>query len=201
MIIPEDNYITYSLAAIICVVSIYAFIDKKVFDRLILHPVSVIHKKEYYRILTSALVHNNILHLTLNVLMLYIFCSGLEESFPRPGRLGLLLIIGNSLLAGHLLSLIVYRRDITYSCAGSSGVIIGCMVSYMIFHPFENHLSFPLIGTIPNIYATVAYLALILIYSRKFNGGKIDYSVHVGGGLGGSLTTVLMHPEVIRDIL
>ena len=201
MIIPEDNYITYSLAAIISAVSLYAITNKKAFQALILHPASVIHKKEYYRILSAALVHNNILHLALNVLMLYVFCSGLEESVSGPGRLSLLLIIGNSLLAGHLLSLIVYRRDITYSCAGASGIAIGCMCSYLILHPFENHVSIPLMGTIPNIYAAAGYLALLLMYSRKFNGGKIDYSVHVGGGLGGSLTTILMHPDVIANIL
>ena len=201
MVIPEDNYITYSLLAIISAVSLYGIYNKRVFQAMILHPASVIHKKEYYRILSSALVHNSILHLGLNLFMLYIFCSGLEESASGLGRLSLMLIIGSSLLVGHLLSLIIYRRNITYSCAGASGIVIGCMFSYMILHPFKNHLSFPLIGTIPNIYATAGYLALTLFYSRKFNKGKIDYGVHIGGAVGGSLITILLQPEVIMNLL
>lgn len=197
---PEENYITYSLSAIILAVSLYALIDNRVFDRLILHPASVIHKKEYYRILTSALVHNNFLHLGLNLLMLYVYCSGLEES-DSGLQLTLLLIIVNSLLAGHLMSLIVYRKNIKYSCAGASGIAIGCMCGYLILHPLKNHVSLPFMGTIPNIYSAAAYLAILLIYNRRFNDGKIDYGVHIGGGLGGSITSILMHPAVITNIL
>lgn len=198
---PVENYITFFLMAIISAVSLYGIYNKRAFQAMILHPASVVHKKEYYRILSSACVHNSILHLALNLFMLYIFCSGLEESVSWPGRISLLLIIGSSLLAGHLLSLMIYRRDIAYSCAGASGIVLGCMVSYMIVHPFKSHLSFPLIGTIPNIYATAGYLFLTLIYSRKFNRGKIDYGVHIGGAIGGSLSTLLVHPDVITHFL
>jgi len=201
MINSEDNYITYSLIAIIAAVSLYALRDKRFFNRLIFHPVSIIHKKEYYRIVSSALVHNNILHLGLNLAMLYVFCSGIEESAPGSGQLTLLLTIGASLLSGGLLSLFVYRSDITYSSAGASGIAIGCMCSYFILHPFENHVSIPFIKNIPNVYAAAVYLILMLFYSKKSNGGKIDYSVHVGGGLGGSITAVMIYPEVIQSIL
>lgn len=135
MIIPEDNYITYSLLAIILAVSLYAIAYKKAFQALILHPASVIHKKEYYRIFSSVLVHNNTAHLAINILMLYVYCSGLEESGPHPRRLTLALTIISSLLMGHLASLFIYRKDMTYSSAGASGVAIGCMCSYLILHP------------------------------------------------------------------
>ncbi len=185
---------------IICAVSLLAFNNKRVFQSLILHPVSVIHKKEYYRILSSALVHNNMLHLGLNLLMLYVFCSGLEESASGPGRLGLLIIMGASLLAGHLLSVIAHRRDIAYSGAGASGIAIGCMCSYFIFHPLKSHVSIPLIDSIPNVYAAAGYLALMLLYSRKNNGGKIDYSVHVGGGIGGAAVSLLLQPFLLTNV-
>ncbi len=201
MVFADDNYLTYSLLTLISAASFYAFTDKKVFNRLILHPVSIIHRKEYYRIITSALVHNNFLHLGLNIFMFYVFCTGLEESMPRSERLPLLLIIISSLLGGNLLSLIVYRRDVKYSCAGASGMVIGCLCSYMIFHPFENHLSIPFMNNIPNIYSAAGFLVIMLMYSRKFNRGEIDYSVHIGGGIGGIVTTVLMWPGLLREIL
>ncbi len=199
--IPEENYITYSLAAIISAVSLYALRDKKVFNRLILHPASVIHKKEYYRLISSALVHHDILHLILNLFMFYVFCSGLEESMPEPGRFGVLAIVGSSLLCGHLLSLFLYRRDITYSCAGASAIVFGCLCSFLIFNPFEKHLSIPMTGAIPNIYTALCYLAVMLIYSRKFNEGKVDYSIHLGGSVGGLLTTISMYPTLITNII
>lgn len=201
MIIPEDNLITFLLIAIISAVSLYALRNKNVFHQLVFHPVSVIHKKEYYRIVSSALVHNNLLHLGLNIFLLYVFCTGIEESIPRSERFHLFLIIINSLLGGNLLSFIVYRRNVEYSSAGASGIVIGCISSYMIFHPFDKHLSIPLLDEIPNIYSMPAFLIIMLAYSKKFNRGEIDYSVHFGGGFGGIVTTVLMWPDLIRNIL
>lgn len=195
------NYITYFLIGIIASVSMYGLADKKIFYRLVFHPASVIHKKEYYRIVSSGMVHNNIFHLSLNLVMLNVFCSGLEEAVAGPGWLALCLIIFNSLVAGNMLSLLVYRRDLRYSCAGASAIAIGCMLSYMIFQPFESHVAIPMIGTIPNIYTAVGYLVLLLAYSRKFNGEKIDFYTHVGGAFGGLITTLVMYPDLIINIL
>ncbi len=201
MIIPEDNYLTFTLLAIISVASLFALADKKVFQALILHPASVIHKKEYYRVVTSALVHNNVPHLAINLLMLYVYCSGIEESDLEPSVLTLSVVVLNSLFAGHLLSLIINRHDIAYCSAGASGVAIGCMCSYLILNPFGNHFSLPFANNIPNIYSAAFYLVLMLFYSRKFSGGKIDYGVHFGGGIGGAATSVFFHPEVVFNII
>lgn len=201
MEIPEENYLTFLLMLIISASSLMALRNKKMFDRMVFHPASVIHRKEYYRIITSSFVHNDFLHLIVNLLVLYVFCSGMEESITRPGRLAILLVVFNSLVGGHLLSLINNWRDITYSTAGASAITIGCMCSFFILHPMENHVTMPFIGTVPNVYAAGGYLVLMLIYSRKLNKGKIDYSLHLGGGIGGSLTALVMQPDVLTNFL
>jgi len=200
MIIPKDNYITYSLAALILIVSLYAMTDKKVFQALILHPASVIHKNEYYRLVSSALVHNNIPHLAINLFIFYVFCSGLEEARPGPGLSGLVAIGGGRRLGGHLLSLWLYRKDFNYSCAGASGVIFGFLCSFLFIYSQERHLIIPGIGAIPNIFTAIGYLAVMLIYSMKYNDGKVDYSIHVGGGIGGVVTTLLMYPSLLTTL-
>lgn len=200
MIIPENNYITYSLAAIILAVSLYAIADKKVFRALILHPASVIHKKEYYRIVSSAFVHHNISHLAINLFMFFVFCSGLEEAQPGPELWGILAIAGGSLLGGHLLSLWLYSKDLNYSCAGASALVFGLLCSFLIFHPFEKHLFIPGLGAIPNIYTAIGYLAVMLIYSMKYNDGKVDYGIHVGGGIAGVATTTVMYPSLLTSL-
>ena len=199
MEVPEDNYISYSLAAIILVVSLYAIADKKVLQALILHPASVIHKKEYYRIVSSGLVHNSIPHLAINLFMFFVFCSGLEEAQGGPGLSGLLAIAGSSLLGGHLLSLWIYRKDLNYSSAGASAIVFGFLCSFLIFHPHEKHLFIPGIGSVPNIYTAIGYLAVMVIYSKKYNEGRVDYGIHVGGGIAGALTTLLMYPSLVTS--
>lgn len=201
MVIPEDNYITYSLAAIILAVSLYGIYNKRVFHAMVLHPASVIHKKEYYRIISSAFVHNNIPHLAINLFMFFVFCSGLEETKPGPGFPGLLIIAGGSLLGGHLLSLWLYRNDLNYSCAGASAIVFGFLCGFLIFHAFEKHLFIPGVGSIPNIYTAIGYLAVMLFYSKKYNDGKVDYSIHVGGGIAGVITTLIMYPSLLTRFI
>ena len=200
--IKEDSiYITYIILTITSLVSLYALKNKAVFYRLILHPVSILTKREYYRLITSGFVHNSLPHLFLNLFMLFIFCSGLEESTSGSGKAPVIIIFFSSLLCGHLLPLIIHRKDLSYSSAGASGAIFGCMCSYLLFHPYDSLLSIPLLGAIPNIYTVIGYMAVLLILSKKFNHGSIDYSIHLGGGAGGLLPAMIMYPELLPGII
>lgn len=124
--------------------------------------------------------------------MLYVFCSGLEEMGAKPGRMAVALIITSSWLAGNLFSFLVNRRDITFSSAGCSGIVLGCLCSYLILNPTESHLVIPFIKPVPNMYTILIYLLLILLYSLKYSKGKVDYSMHLGGAVGGALTTLVL---------
>ena len=112
-----------------------------------------------------------------------------------------IIIFFSSLLCGHLLPLLIHRKDISYSSAGASGAIFGCMCSYLLFHPYDSLLSIPLLGAIPNIYTVIGYMAVLLILSKKFNHGSIDYSIHLGGGAGGLLPAMIMYPELLPGII
>lgn len=197
MEIPEDNHITFLIMAIIAVVSLIALKNKKVFEKLLLHPATVIHYREYHRVITSALVHNNLLHLGLNLFMLYVFCSGIEEMQTGPGRSGLLLIAGSGLLGGSLFTLWINRKMINYSTTGASGIVFGTLCSYLVLNPYQIHLHLPVIGGVPDVYIAVGYLAILVIYSQKYKAMKIDYFIHIGGAIGGLLTTFGLYYRMI----
>lgn len=198
--IQIENYITFFLMAIISAVSLYGIYNKRAFQAMILHPASVLHRKEYYRVVSSALVHHNFLHLGLNLFMIYVFLSGIEETTMGTARISVIIIIVNSLVCGSLLSLYFYRKNIDYSSVGASSIVFGCLCSFLMLKPFENHLFLPLAGAIPNIYTSIVYVAIMLIYSRRLDKGKIDYSVHFGGGLGGLITTILIYPNMLPNM-
>ena len=69
---------TILLIAATCVVSIRAFGDRSLQDKLIFCPELVLARKEYYRVVTSALLHADSRHLIFNMLTLYLFGRNLE---------------------------------------------------------------------------------------------------------------------------
>ena len=62
-------------------VSLLAFNDPMYFYKLRHHPYTEFRRKEYYRWLTSSLLHADYWHLGLNMLMFYQFGSVVEEVF------------------------------------------------------------------------------------------------------------------------
>src|ERR1700744_5708592 len=71
--------VTCIIMLTIFVFSIMALKNRSFFMKMILHPYSIYKEKEYYRLFTSDLVHNDLIHLLLNELMLYGICASLEE--------------------------------------------------------------------------------------------------------------------------
>ena len=77
----------------ICISSLYGFYHKRYFLSLILHPFGISKHKEYYRLFTSDLVHNDIGHLVMNAYMYCIVCINLEYTLNQISRFGTSLFI------------------------------------------------------------------------------------------------------------
>ena len=78
--------VTVILIAITCLVSILCFTGTLIANKLLLHAYSVWHRKEWYRMLTYAVVHGGWGHLLFNMLTLYFFGRVVEEYFPLACR-------------------------------------------------------------------------------------------------------------------
>ena len=69
---------TILLIAATCVVSIRAFGDRSLQDKLIFCPELILACKEYHRVVTFAFLHADARHLIFNMLTLYLFGRNLE---------------------------------------------------------------------------------------------------------------------------
>jgi membrane associated rhomboid family serine protease len=131
---------------------------------------------EYWRIVTSGFLHENLLHIGFNMYLLYILGQILE---PALGSFKFAVIYGVSLLTGSLGALLVTPHSPT---VGASGAVFGLMGAAAVEARARK---------IPALQSWVGGLILInLIFSFTISG--ISWGGHVGGLIGGTLTALAL---------
>ncbi len=62
-------------------ISIAAWRNQGLFQKLILHPYTVVTHRQYYRLLSSGFIHQGWMHLLFNMLALFFFGRNVEVIF------------------------------------------------------------------------------------------------------------------------
>jgi membrane associated rhomboid family serine protease len=188
------------LMLVIGVVSCFGFYNKTLFLTLIQHPFGIVHKKEYYRLFTGDFVHNDSGHLLMNEIMMYLTCVNLEEALNQRsafGSLQFVTIYGISCLTGIIVTTIRHRNDFSFSGAGASGSILGCMMSFMILKPRYIALYLPVFGGVKNIYMALLFILILIIYQVRTDNTMMNNELHLYSALGGIVATLMLFPQLI----
>jgi len=130
----------------------------------------------WWRLITAGFLHANILHLGMNMLILWLVGSPLEEMLGR-GRYLLLYFV--SLLAGSAGALLQAPFVLT---VGASGAIFGLFGALLVLEYFAT-------GRIVGGQA-FGLIVINLIFSFTFSG--ISWGGHIGGLVGGILGTLVL---------
>jgi len=131
---------------------------------------------QYWRLFTVALVHGGFFHLGFNLYALHILGTPVEQFFGRTRYIIILLV---SLFFGSLASALFNNPYI--ASVGASGMVFG------------------LFGALALISARVGVewrgiIGIVLInLALGFIIGGVDWRAHVGGLLGGTLTTLILN--------
>jgi membrane associated rhomboid family serine protease len=193
--------VTFMLMLAVLLVSGLALFRMRFFGALMLHPNSIVKNKEYYRLLTADFVHNDILHLALNELTLYVFGSGLEEHLKLKGTHGslqFLFIYFVSLLAAGIITTARHWKDFDYSTTGASGSIMGCMFGLLLLDPKGSGMDLVFVGPVENIYAGLFYIIFLILYQKR--KGEVNYEIHFFGALGGIAATLMLFPGILQTL-
>src|ERR1700761_1760352 len=110
------------IASITLIVTLIAFYNESVFDKLILQPYNVSRGKNVYTLVTSGLIHADLMHLLFNGMTYYFFAFDLEKILGH-WEFGLLYLF--SLILSDLPSVIKHKNDFWYRSLGASGAISG----------------------------------------------------------------------------
>ncbi len=170
-----------------------AFNNGLLMERLQFHLGSVTAGREYQRLVTSAFVHIDWLHLVLNMVVLYLFS---EPVILVYGIVGFLLIYFGAAALCSLLTIYLHRHSWNYTMAGASGAINGIVFALITFAPTMGLGLLFIPVHIPAWLFGFLYIAYsIFAYDRKL--GFSAHAGHLGGAIGGVVLAVLLQPELL----
>lgn len=184
---------TFTLIIIIvtAIVSILAFNNAELFNKLILWPRRMDRPGEYYRLLTSGFIHADYNHLIFNMLSLFFFGSSIENAFSSP--LVYLFLYLSAIIIASLPSFIKNRNNSYYRSLGASGGVAAILFATVYFAPWAKiYLFFIPIG-IPSIVFAILYLIYSAYMSRR-GGSSVNHDAHFWGSVYGFLFALLIDP-------
>jgi membrane associated rhomboid family serine protease len=167
--------------------SFIGFRDPLFRDKYLFSVPEILAGKEYYRLVTSAFLHADWMHLLLNMVTLYLFGGPIELFL---GVKQFLLIYFAAIVGGDLLSLWLHRHH-EYRAYGASGGVCGLLFSFIVLFPGAGiTLFFPLPFSVPGWLYAILYL--------KAQRDNIGHDAHLGGAIIGLLITAILHPWIVR---
>jgi membrane associated rhomboid family serine protease len=195
--------ITLMLILIISLTSALAFSQKETMAQFQFNAYKIVHRHQYYRILTHALVHANWEHLIINMIVLYSFGKAVEHYFEMYfGTIGayyyLILFVG-SVIFSTLWSLYKEKNNPYYNAVGASGAVSAILFTAIFFDPWNPVYIF---GVLP--FPGVIFGGLYLYYSYYMSTKKSDnigHDAHFLGAVFGFFFPVILRPELFLGFI
>ena len=197
--------ITVIIIAITCIVSILCFNGTLNGNKLIFNAYQVWHRKEWYRMLTSGIIHSGWGHLFFNMLTLYFFGRVVEQYFSAAfgGVLGAVLYVMlyvSALAISSLGDLVKYRDNWNYNALGASGAVSAVLFASILFAPKMGIYIYLIPIPVPGYIFAPLYL-LYCWYMAKRNMDNIGHTAHFWGAVYGMLFPIICKPYVLSFCL
>ncbi len=196
--------LTILLIAITVIVSIVAWNNTERMSRWMMNPYRVKHNREYYRFISSGLVHHDYIHLLFNMITLYYFGTVVEQIFRvfygNSGYIYFLVLYFAGMVIADIPSYIKYRNFPAYNSLGASGAVSAVLFSSILFNPVNKiSIIFIPIG-IPGFIFGFLYL-LYSYYEGKRMADNVNHDAHIYGALFGIFFTIVIYPSVLVSFI
>ncbi len=194
----------FFIIAITSLTSILAFSDVRIFAKFIFNAVEVVHKKQYYRLVTYGLLHANWVHLFFNMFVLYSFgqvvVSFYEERFGQMATISFIVFYILALIVSTLADLFKHKDHEYYNALGASGAVAAVVFSSIILYPYSS------IGILFIPFGIPAPLFGLLYLGYSWHMGKreadnIGHNAHFWGALFGLVFTAFIFPSSITGFI
>jgi membrane associated rhomboid family serine protease len=197
--------VTLILIIITVGISIYAWSNQELFEKLKFHPYSVRKKHEYYRFITSGFIHADWAHLLFNMFSFYSFGQVIEYVFsglygPRTGPLLFLLLYIIGIIAADIYTFIKENQNYGYRSLGASGGVSAIIFSSILLNPLSKIIIFPIPVGIPGFIFGGLYL-LYSHYQAKRMEGNVSHDSHFYGAVFGLLATIFLVPNALENFI
>lgn len=192
-----------SITLIIIIITIgiswYSWNNSSVLEKLLLNPVSIRRRNEYYRFLTSGFVHADFGHLLFNMISLWFIGEGIERLFQHLfGEQG-----GAYFIALYLLGIVVSdmpsfwknRTNPNYNSLGASGGVAAVLFAAILYAPLMDiYLYFAI--RMPGFVFGLLFLGYSIWQSKK-GGSYINHDAHMYGAIFGMIFMAVVYPPSV----
>ncbi|MEE9437968.1 MAG: rhomboid family intramembrane serine protease [Saprospiraceae bacterium] len=192
--------ITLLIIIVTCIVSYLGFQNRQLFQKMMHHPVSESRNGEWYRMITSGLLHADLMHLGINMYVLWGFGQFIESIFTSQygntfGRLIYLIAYILMIILADIPSFIKHKNNAQYSAIGASGAVSGILFMFILWMPWQElRLYFAI--PIPAIIFGVLYLVYSSWASKKSND-NIGHDAHFWGAIAGIAILLISVPKTL----
>ncbi len=195
--------LTTAIIAITVLVSWYTLSKPVIIQAMMMNPYKIQSQNEYYRFITSGLIHANFSHLLWNMFSLYFFGNVVEQYFS--------LIFGAAgpyyFVAFYILSIIVsdlptyFKNRIHpgYNSLGASGGVSAVIFASVLFQPLEK-ICFYFVICLPGFILAIGYI-MWSYYNGKKSNDNINHEAHLYGALFGIVFCAVLFPASIPHFL
>lgn len=177
------------IMAVTCIFSYMGFNNTVLFEKYKFNVGAIAHRKEYIRLISSAFLHADFMHLFFNMLSLYFFQGVVVHFF---GEIGFLIIYFGSMILGNVFSLQIYQKQPWYSAIGASGAVSGIIFASIAMAPNEISVNFLpgwLFGTL-----YFGYSVYMMLNPKQWD--NLGHAAHLGGAFFGLVYSIVMHPQL-----
>jgi membrane associated rhomboid family serine protease len=183
------------------ILSILAFRDERIIKKLIFNPYIIHNRNQWYRFFSSGLIHADVMHLLINMLVLFSFGgiveSNYSEAFGERGGLYFFILYASSLVMSQLPTYNNHKQNPSYNSLGASGAVSAIVFAYILFDPLNKLCLYGII-CLPGIIFGLIYIGYC-IYMSKRGVDNINHSAHMWGALYGFAYTVLLKPSLLIE--
>lgn len=177
------------------IASLIALSNPSFMAKNLFHVGPILQQKEWHRMVTSGFLHGGILHLLVNMYVLFMFGGFVERVV---GPVAYLIIYFAALLGGNAWALLENKAKPAYRALGASGATSGIVMSFILFRPFEPLMIFPIPFFMPAVVLGIVFLVGSAILSQRDNK-RIGHEAHLGGALASILVTIAVQPSALSS--
>ncbi len=190
---------TFIIIIITTILTFTALNRRDIQSKLIFHPYSIKHRKEFYRFLTSGFLHADFLHFFINMFVLFSFGQAVEQYYgmvfgETKGQILFVMLYVSSIIASSISTYNKYQEMVSYQSLGASGAVSAVLFASIVFNPYSKIYLYGIIG-IPGIIAGIGYIAYSY-YAAQRQNDNINHEAHLYGAIYGLLFTIVFKPSL-----
>ena len=196
-------FVTYTIIGVTVLISMMAFSRTNMFAEFMMNPYKVKSRGQYYRFITSGFIHQNHMHLILNMFSFYFFGRNIEVIFGMVfgdwGRVYYIALYFIAIVVSDLPSYLKHKDNPGYNSLGASGGVAAVIFASIVFQPVQKICLFIAI-CLPGFILGTGYIIYSYYQGRKSND-NINHDAHLYGALFGFIFCVVLYPPSLMGFV